>query len=213
MTAHVDEDVVGLRLSAQARPAGAEGRMTSVLATVVQQSDDVADGARRHDDLRNEAIRAGIRGVPDKVDSAVQNLVRADQLGQRLAQLPGRAGGQPAGNAIFGWVAWRVTDPSRIGLQQGHDGVVSSGGQRWTIGVVMRPIRSTSTSTTSPGRKNIGGIRVAPMPSGVPVAMRSPGLSVITPDAYAAIWAPEKMRFDVLPSWTVLPLTRVWIRS
>jgi hypothetical protein len=66
--------------------------------------------------------------VPDKIDSAVQNLVRADQLGQRLAQLPGRAGGQPAGNAIFGRVAWRVTDPSRIGLQQGHDGVVSSGG-------------------------------------------------------------------------------------
>jgi hypothetical protein len=25
--------------------------------------------------------------------------------------------------------------------------------------------------------------------------------------------APEKMRFDVLPSWTMLPFTWVWIRS
>src|SRR5271166_5537687 len=47
--------------------------------------DDVVDGARSDDDLRNEAIRAGIGCVADKVDSPVQNLVRADQLTQRLA--------------------------------------------------------------------------------------------------------------------------------
>jgi hypothetical protein len=89
MTAYVDQDVVGLRLSAEARPRGAEGCMTSVLAAVFQQSDDVIDGARRYDDLRNEAIRAGIGGVADKVNSAVQNLVGADQLTQRLRKSRG----------------------------------------------------------------------------------------------------------------------------
>jgi hypothetical protein len=52
--------------------------MTTVLYAVVQQSDDIADGARRDDDLRNQAIGAGIGGVADQVNGAVQNLAGAD---------------------------------------------------------------------------------------------------------------------------------------
>jgi hypothetical protein len=39
--------------------------MTSVRAAVAQKSDHVVDGAWSDDDLRNEAIRAGIGGVAD----------------------------------------------------------------------------------------------------------------------------------------------------
>jgi hypothetical protein len=91
--------------------------MASVLPAVFQQSDDITDGARRYDDLRNEAIRASIGGITDEVNSAVQNLLGTDQLTQRDAQVPRRTGGQLFGNAIFGWVAWRTTDPSNVRLQ------------------------------------------------------------------------------------------------
>ena len=39
---------------------------------------------------------------------------------------------------------------------------------------------SISTRTVSPGRKNRCGVRAAPTPSGVPVAVMSPGAGVIT---------------------------------
>jgi hypothetical protein len=91
--------------------------MTFVLTAVLQQSDYVIDGARSDDNLRNEAIRAGIRCVADKVDSPVENLVRADQLTQRLAYLPRRTGDQFIGKAIFCRLTRRVTDPSCVWLQ------------------------------------------------------------------------------------------------
>jgi hypothetical protein len=90
--------------------------MTTVLYAVVQQSDDIADGARRDDDLRNQAIGAGIGGVADQVDGAVQNLAGADQFTQRLAQVPRRTEGPLFGNAIFGRVARRTTDPGSVWL-------------------------------------------------------------------------------------------------
>ncbi len=45
--------------------------------------------------------------------------------------------------------------------------------------IVLRrqPMRSTSTSTTSPGFMNIGGLRRAPTPPGVPVTITSPDSS------------------------------------
>jgi len=67
----IDQDVVGLCLSAEAGPGGAEGCMTSVLPAVFQQNDDIVDRARRYDDLWNQAIWAGIGGVAYKVNSTV----------------------------------------------------------------------------------------------------------------------------------------------
>jgi hypothetical protein len=85
---NIDQDVVRLRLSAEARPCCAESCVVSVLATVPQYGDNVSGVARSHDDLRNEAIRAGVGRVTDKVNGSMQNLVSADQFTQRFAQLP-----------------------------------------------------------------------------------------------------------------------------
>src|SRR5207302_8819001 len=41
------------------------------------------------------------------------------------------------------------------------------------------PISGTSTSTTSPRLSQRGGVKRAPAPVGVPVAIMSPGLSVV----------------------------------
>src|SRR6516162_4815548 len=45
-------------------------------------------------------------------------------------------------------------------------------------GLRSTPISGTATSTTSPGLSQTGGLRCTPAPVGVPVQMRSPGLSV-----------------------------------
>jgi hypothetical protein len=75
---------------------------------------DAAAAARGDDDLRNEAIGAGVGSIADEVNCPVQNLVRADQLRQRLAELPRRTRNQRFGNAIFcGLTNW-ATDPSSV---------------------------------------------------------------------------------------------------
>ena len=48
-----------------------------------------------------------------------------------------------------------------------------------TILVRSTPIAEISTSSTSPGFIQSGGLRLWPTPSGVPVAMTSPGCSVV----------------------------------
>ncbi len=53
-----------------------------------------------------------------------------------------------------------------------------------TTGFRNTPIRSISTSTTSPACKNTGGLRAAPTPGGVPVKITSPGASVHTSETY-----------------------------
>src|SRR3954466_6890215 len=44
-----------------------------------------------------------------------------------------------------------------------------------TIGLDRVPSSGACTSMTSPARRNTGGVRLNPMPLGVPVAMTSPG--------------------------------------
>ena len=52
-------------------------------------------------------------------------------------------------------------------------------------GLSIEPSASISTRHTSPGCRNTGfGFMANPTPGGVPVAMRSPGESVISPDRY-----------------------------
>src|SRR3546814_18436563 len=60
-----------------------------------------------------------------------------------------------------------------------------AGLQTATTGLRRVPIFSISHSTTSPGHRNSCGSRPAPKPAGVPVAMISPGSSVITLDMSA----------------------------
>src|SRR5438270_10784719 len=65
-------------------------------------------------------------------------------------------------------------------------------------GLRILPMRSISTSTTSPSCKKRGGVRLNPTPEGVPVAMISPGSSVIRELRNAIEVATEKILFAVL---------------
>ena len=51
-----------------------------------------------------------------------------------------------------------------------------------TSGLVRLPRRSISTVTVSPGFMNTCGLRVLPMPGGVPVMITSPASSVTMPE-------------------------------
>ena len=63
--------------------------------------------------------------------------------------------------------------------------------------------------TTSPSCKNTGGSYPMPTPTGVPVAMMSPAISVI-PDEIAAIKVGiSKINSDSLASWRSSSLMRV----
>ncbi len=53
---------------------------------------------------------------------------------------------------------------------------------RYATILLSVPIRSISTSIRSPGRMNTGGVRAYPTTDGVPVAIISPGSSVIVSD-------------------------------
>lgn len=56
-------------------------------------------------------------------------------------------------------------------------------------------------STTSPGQRNFGGLKPIPTPSGVPVAMISPGSNVMPEERVEISLATEKIKSVVLPSW------------
>ena len=70
--------------------------------------------------------------------------------------------------------------PSVQGKAAGASRPPPAGQLASTTGFESTPIRSTSTSTWSPGRSEIFGSRNTPTPSGVPVRIRSPGSSVNT---------------------------------
>jgi hypothetical protein len=53
------------------------------------------------------------------------------------------------------------------------------------------PIAEISTSNTSPGFFQSGGLRLWPTPSGVPVAMTSPGCSVVKSEQKLTICSQE----------------------
>ena len=69
------------------------------------------------------------------------------------------------------------------------------------------PIPSIQVSRSWPGRKNLGGCRVAPMPAGVPVKSTSPGSSGRTAESSAIKRGTLKMRSEVRASCTVSPST------
>src|SRR6266516_2820551 len=76
-------------------------------------------------------------------------------------------------------------------------------------GLRMRPMRSISTSTTSPSCKKRGGVRLNPTSDGVPVAMISPGSSVMRELRKAIEVATEKSMLAVLSCCTTCPFTLV----
>src|SRR5438270_8309408 len=89
------------------------------------------------------------------------------------------------------------SDESRL-LRERHATLSSSHQRPRITGLRIRPMRSISTSTTSLSRKKRGGVRLNPTPEGVPVAMISPGSSVIRELRNAIEVATEKILFAVL---------------
>src|SRR6516225_768816 len=77
-----------------------------------------------------------------------------------------------------------------------------------TTGFRSTPSFSISTSTTSPGLRNTGGLRNAPTPSGVPVAMMSPGSKVMLAEVNSISSGTPKIILLVWESCIVMPFTR-----
>src|SRR4029450_11184518 len=76
-----------------------------------------------------------------------------------------------------------------------------------STGVVSPPSPSISIGTSSPSFSSTGGSRNTPTPAGVPVAIRSPGSSVIVALAYAMISATVKIMFAVVESCITSPFS------
>ena len=77
--------------------------------------------------------------------------------------------------------------PADSGAEAGDHGQPAGQGPRWhdrhesspTTGLASSVTPSMLITTVSPGRRKRGGVRAAPIPDGVPVAMTSPGSNVI----------------------------------
>ena len=74
-------------------------------------------------------------------------------------------------------------------------------------------MRSMSTSITSPGLRYTGGFRAKPTPAGVPVAMTSPGSSVMLLVMNSMSSGTRKIRWAVLESCITVPLSVSVMRS
>jgi len=91
MTPHVDEHVVRLGLTVQAGSSGAERRVPSVLSAIAEELDDVIGRSRPHDNLRDEPIRARIRGIPYEIDCSVEDVLfsqEREEIGLQVTWCP-----------------------------------------------------------------------------------------------------------------------------
>src|SRR5260370_37626106 len=71
----------------------------------------------------------------------------------------------------------------------------------------MVPMPEIETSTTSPFSRKRGGSQPMPTPSGVPVAIASPGERVTLREMTSMRVGTSKIRFAVLEFWRGSPLT------
>src|SRR5260363_24886 len=103
-------------------------------------------------------------------------------------------------------VGRKISDPRRITVAEPQLAIERERRhQIATTGCRMTPTPSTPASTTSPGHSHSCGLMPAPTPSGVPVAMMSPGSSVM-PDEMSAIKAGmSKIMYLVLESCFMTP--------
>ncbi len=64
VTAHIDQNVVGLRLTVETRARRPKRRVPPGLTAIKEELDDVIGRSRQHDNLRDQPIRARIGGIP-----------------------------------------------------------------------------------------------------------------------------------------------------
>src|SRR5271155_5455655 len=87
-------------------------------------------------------------------------------------------------------LAFRVNGHARQ-MDGGHD-------ERSTIRFSRTPMPPISIRTTSPPLRNLGGLKPMPTPAGVPVAITSPGCSVMPADSVSMILGMSKINKPVL---------------
>ncbi len=107
--AHIDQNIVGLRLAVKTRARRPKRRVPSGLTAITEESDDVLGRSRLHDDLRNEPIRARIGGIPYEIDGSVKNGLFSEQGDEIGLQIIWRPVDQRGGDGIAH--GWRVEPP------------------------------------------------------------------------------------------------------
>ena len=75
VTAHIDQNVVGLRLTVETRARRPKRRVPPSLTAIVEELDDVIGRSRQHDNLRDEPIGTRIGGIPYQIDCSVEDVL------------------------------------------------------------------------------------------------------------------------------------------
>ena len=73
VTAHINQNVVGLRLTVETRARCPERRVPPGRTAIAEELYDVISRSRQHDNLRDEPIRARIGGIPYEIDRSVED--------------------------------------------------------------------------------------------------------------------------------------------
>src|SRR5688572_21388804 len=110
---------------------------------------------------------------------------------------------------VVGGAAESVHQHHRVALAVDfHRDAVDPGEAHWT-GFSSTPMPSISRRTRSPRFRYFGGLKPMPTPTGVPVAMTSPGCSVMPCEMHSISAGTSKIRSRVCASWRFSPFTNV----
>jgi hypothetical protein len=84
------------------------------LTAIAEELDDVIGRSRQHDDLRNEAIRARIGGIPNEINCSVEYVLffqEGDEIGLQVTRRPVD---QRGGDCIARWWPLEPSYASRV---------------------------------------------------------------------------------------------------
>jgi hypothetical protein len=109
VTAHINQNVVGLRLTVETRARRSKRRVPPGLTAIAGELDDVIDRSRQHDNLRDEPIRARIGGIPDEIDCSVKDLLFSREGDEIGLQVIWGSADQRGGDYV---ARWRPLEPS-----------------------------------------------------------------------------------------------------
>src|SRR3984885_16009606 len=101
--AHIDQNVIGLRLTVKASARCSKRRVPPGLTAILKELNDVVRGSRLYDNLRNEPIRAPIGGIPYQIDCPVKDVLVSQQGDEVGLQVAGRSIDQRGGHCIVRW--------------------------------------------------------------------------------------------------------------
>src|SRR5271154_2078807 len=89
VTAHIDQNVVGLRLTVETRARRPKGRVPPSLTTVAEELHDVIGGSRQHDNRRQEPIWTRVGGIPYEIDCSMEDILfsqESDEIGLQVTR-------------------------------------------------------------------------------------------------------------------------------